>query len=84
MAVAGGKGTLLGPVVGAAIFSLLPEVLRAATSYQWQLLAYGVLLVLVVFFLPRGIVPAIADVRSHTASRTGHPRPKPASRPPRQ
>jgi branched-chain amino acid transport system permease protein len=60
MAVAGGKGTLLGPVVGAALFSLLPEVLRAATSYQWQLLAYGVLLVLVVFFLPRGIVPALA------------------------
>ena len=60
MAVAGGKGTLVGPIVGAVLFTVLPEVLRAATSYQWQLLAYGVLLVLVVFFLPKGIVPSLA------------------------
>jgi branched-chain amino acid transport system permease protein len=61
MVVAGGKGTLLGPIVGAVIFTVLPEVLRAVTSYQWQLLLYGVLLVLTVFFLPKGIVPALAS-----------------------
>ncbi len=63
MVVAGGKGTLAGPLVGAAIFTVLPEALRAATSWQWQMLAYGVLLVLLVFFLPRGIVPALAALR---------------------
>ena len=57
MVVAGGKGTLAGPLVGAALFTVLPEALRAATSWQWQMLAYGVLLVALVFFLPRGIVP---------------------------
>src|SRR5207249_3260084 len=62
MVVAGGKGTLAGPLVGALIFTALPEVLRAVTSWQWQMLAYGVLLVLLVFFLPRGIVPALAGV----------------------
>jgi ABC-type branched-subunit amino acid transport system ATPase component/ABC-type branched-subunit amino acid transport system permease subunit len=56
MVVAGGKGTLAGPVVGAVLFTALPEVLREAMSWQWQMLAYGVLLVLLVFFLPRGIV----------------------------
>ena len=56
MVVAGGKGTLAGPVVGALLFTALPEVLREAMSWQWQMLAYGVLLVLLVFFLPRGIV----------------------------
>jgi ABC-type branched-subunit amino acid transport system ATPase component/ABC-type branched-subunit amino acid transport system permease subunit len=56
MVVAGGKGTLAGPVVGAILFTVLPEVLREAMAWQWQLLAYGVLLVLLVFFLPRGIV----------------------------
>jgi branched-chain amino acid transport system permease protein len=81
MVVAGGKGTLAGPVVGAVIFTVLPEALRAATSWQWQMLAYGVILVLLVFFLPRGIVPAL---RSHTAPRSGHPRPEPASRSPLQ
>ena len=56
MVVAGGKGTLAGPVVGALLFTALPEVLREAMSWQWQMLAYGVLLVLLVFFLPRGIL----------------------------
>jgi branched-chain amino acid transport system permease protein len=56
MVVAGGKGTLAGPVVGAVLFTVLPEALREAMAWQWQMLAYGVLLVLLVFFLPRGIV----------------------------
>jgi branched-chain amino acid transport system ATP-binding protein/branched-chain amino acid transport system permease protein len=56
MVVAGGKGTLAGPVVGAVLFTALPEALREAVAWQWQMLAYGVLLVLLVFFLPRGIV----------------------------
>jgi branched-chain amino acid transport system permease protein len=58
MVVAGGKGTLAGPVVGAVLFTVLPEALRAATSWQWQMLLYGVLLVGVLFFMPEGIVPA--------------------------
>jgi len=67
MVVAGGKGTLAGPLVGALIFTALPEALRAVTSWQWQMLAYGVLLVLLVFFLPRGIVPALAAWRARNA-----------------
>jgi branched-chain amino acid transport system permease protein len=69
MVVAGGKGTLAGPLVGAVLFTLLPEALRAAASWQWQMLAYGVLLVLLVFFLPRGIVPWLAGATS--GSRAG-------------
>jgi branched-chain amino acid transport system permease protein len=68
MVVAGGKGTLAGPLVGAVLFTVLPETLRAAASWQWQMLAYGVLLVLLVFFLPRGIVPAVQALRSRGAS----------------
>jgi branched-chain amino acid transport system permease protein len=59
MVVAGGKGTLGGPLVGALLFTALPEALREATSWQWQMLAYGVILVLLLFFLPRGIVPTL-------------------------
>ena len=60
MVITGGKGTLAGPVVGGLIFGLLPEGLRAAAirpEAQW--IVYGVLMVLVVYFLPRGIVPAL-------------------------
>ena len=59
MVVAGGKGTLAGPIVGAVLFTVLPEALRALTSWQWQMLLYGALLVAVLFFMPEGIVPAL-------------------------
>ena len=61
MVVAGGKGTLAGPVVGAVIFTVLPEALRALASWQWQMLLYGIVLIAVLFFLPRGIVPALQE-----------------------
>src|SRR6185295_10339647 len=62
MVVTGGKGTLAGPVVGGIVFGLLPEILRAAQikpEVQWVI--YGVLMILVVYFLPQGIVPALRD-----------------------
>jgi branched-chain amino acid transport system permease protein len=63
MVVAGGKGTLAGPIVGAVIFTVLPEALRAITSWQWQMLLYGILLIAVLYFMPRGIVPVLAGLR---------------------
>jgi len=62
MVVTGGKGTLAGPVVGGLIFGLLPETLRTLeirAETQWVI--YGVLMVLVVYFLPEGIVPALRN-----------------------
>jgi len=62
MVVTGGKGTLAGPVVGGIIFGLMPETLRAmeiAPEVQW--IIYGVLMILVVYFLPEGIVPALRN-----------------------
>ncbi|HEX7743733.1 MAG TPA: branched-chain amino acid ABC transporter ATP-binding protein/permease [Micromonosporaceae bacterium] len=60
-ALAGGRGTLYGPVVGAFIVSLGSE---AATVYgggtQSRLLLYGIALVLVVLFLPAGLLPTVA------------------------
>ncbi|MDX2202938.1 MAG: branched-chain amino acid ABC transporter permease [Hyphomicrobiaceae bacterium] len=62
MVVAGGKGTLAGPVVGGVIFGLLPEILRGlAIKPEVQWVAYGVLMILVVYFLPEGIVPAVRN-----------------------
>jgi branched-chain amino acid transport system permease protein len=60
MVVTGGKGTLAGPVVGGLIFGLLPETLRsAAIKPEAQWIVYGALMVLVLYFLPEGIVPAV-------------------------
>ena len=64
MVITGGKGTLAGPVVGGLIFGLLPEGLRAAAiAPEAQWIVYGLLMVLVVYFLPRGIVPAFTKIR---------------------
>jgi branched-chain amino acid transport system permease protein len=59
MVVAGGKGTLAGPIVGAVIFTALPEALREVAAWQWQMLLYGVLLIATLFFMPLGIVPTV-------------------------
>src|SRR5918994_4727729 len=67
MVITGGKGTLAGPIVGGILFGFVPELLRAmAFQPEVQWIIYGVLMVLVVFFLPQGIVPAITR---YSASR---------------
>ncbi|MBI3516318.1 MAG: branched-chain amino acid ABC transporter permease [Proteobacteria bacterium] len=61
MVVTGGKGTLAGPVVGGLIFGLLPELLRDVARPEVQWICYGVAMIVIVFFLPRGIVPALTE-----------------------
>ncbi len=53
MAVLGGTGGLAGPVIGAALITLLPELLRFLKDFR--LAVNGLILVLVVLFLPKGI-----------------------------
>ena len=71
MVISGGKGTLIGPIVGGLIFGLLPEVLRAfAIKPEIQWVVYGVLMILVVYFLPNGIVPAVRKWWQHRGETT--------------
>jgi branched-chain amino acid transport system permease protein len=55
MTIIGGVGTLIGPMLGAAILQLLGYTLNATLGAFWQL-AIGILYVLLVMFLPYGIV----------------------------
>jgi branched-chain amino acid transport system permease protein len=68
MLIVGGKGTLLGPLVGAVIFTALPEVLRSIEDYQW--IAYGVILMLCVVFLPKGLAGWLQDFRGRQGKGT--------------
>ncbi|MEJ8823783.1 branched-chain amino acid ABC transporter permease [Variovorax humicola] len=80
MVVTGGKGTLAGPIVGGVIFGVLPVGLRAVAAPELQWIVYGVAMILVVFFLPRGIVPAVSDWWNRkTGSSPRHVRAKPLS-----
>lgn len=53
MAILGGINSLIGPVVGSLFLTLLPELLRGLNDFR--LVVNGLLLVLVVLFLPRGL-----------------------------
>jgi branched-chain amino acid transport system permease protein len=59
MVITGGKGTLAGPIVGGLIFGIAPVILRAYVGPEVQWILYGVLMILIVYVLPEGIVPAI-------------------------
>jgi branched-chain amino acid transport system permease protein len=53
-AILGGVTTPLGPVLGAFVLSALPELLRPL--HDFRLVFNGLIIVLVVIFLPRGIL----------------------------
>ena len=59
MVISGGKGSLAGPVVGGLIFGLMPVFLRPIMTPEAQWIAYGGLLIVILFVLPRGIVPSL-------------------------
>jgi branched-chain amino acid transport system permease protein len=54
MVILGGKGTLVGPALGAVIFTFLPELLREAS--HWRMIIFATILILATLFMPRGIV----------------------------
>lgn len=58
MNVVGGMGTVSGPVLGALLFTVLPETLRGFAEYKEFL--SGALLLAFLVFLPRGLVGSIA------------------------
>jgi len=55
MAIFGGVGQLLGPILGAAVFAYLEELLITRFPYYYMLL-FGVILIVAVLYLPRGLI----------------------------
>ncbi len=53
MIMSGGIGSLWGAVIGAAIFTLLPEFLKFFQDYD--ILVYGAVLMFMMMFLPEGL-----------------------------
>jgi len=56
----GGAGSVLGPIIGAFVISLLSEVVWG-TFLEYHLAALGIIIIIIVFFVPKGITGAIAD-----------------------
>jgi branched-chain amino acid transport system permease protein len=74
-AVVGGMATFWGPVVGAAFLTLLPEVLREVAPLvgiepgPLRLMVNGLVLLVVILFLPNGLVSLPAELRERRAPR---------------
>ncbi len=62
MLVVGGEGTLVGPLFGVALLTLLPTIFQPLALYKT--LAEGALLVLAVRYLPGGIFGTLAHLLS--------------------
>ena len=57
MVVVGGLGTLPGVLIGVVLLGLMPEIMRTAMRHLlvWQELVYGVILIVAMMYMPRGI-----------------------------
>ena len=55
--IAGGSGTLTGPLIGAAIVVVLKNYVSAYIE-RWNMLL-GFVFVMIVIFMPEGLVPGI-------------------------
>ena len=73
-AIVGGIGTLWGPVLGALVLHVLADITRNMFGQLpgINMVIYGVVLVLIVMFLPRGIGGIAASVKSFF-SKKGKP-----------
>lgn len=65
--VLGGIGTITGPIVGAIVVTLLGEVLHYLDAFR--LVAYGLVLVLVIIFMPQGIVGGMQKLMAKLSAR---------------
>jgi branched-chain amino acid transport system permease protein len=78
MVVVGGAGTVYGALVGATVITLLLQLLNnigtmegmpAAAPTVLSYAVYGLLLVLIVLFMPRGLVPSVTGWWERRAAR---------------
>jgi len=73
MVVIGGLGSIYGSFLGAALLTLLPELLRNARDYD--IVIYGGLLMAMVMFMPGGLVrgvPELVRKMARVKGRAGH------------
>jgi branched-chain amino acid transport system permease protein len=71
MVIMGGKGTVLGPALGAVIFTFLPELLREAAEFRMPI--FAAILIVATLYMPRGIIFPLLERLPRRARRAGRP-----------
>ena len=70
MVIFGGIGTMYGPIIGAAIFYVLQDYLIKATPFY--MIIFGVIMVLIVLVMPKGVFGTIESFVSKKREADGH------------
>jgi len=71
MALFGGGGSWLGPVIGAAALSLVNELLSTFVKAELARIIYGSLFIIVIIFMPNGVIEFLGKVRKAPSARRG-------------
>ena len=58
MVVVGGMASVFGSIIGAVLLTALPQAL--ATFEGWETVVFGMILLLCMIFMPKGLVPTLA------------------------
>lgn len=75
MVLVGGQGSLVGPVVGAAFLTLIPEFVRSMAQYR--LVIFGAAILLTMYLRPQGIAGSrmlsrkYSDLKEHDRGQSG-------------
>jgi branched-chain amino acid transport system permease protein len=75
MVISGGAGTLLGPIVGAALVVIMKNVVSAYVV-RWNFML-GAIFVAIVIFMPEGLVPGAARLFRSTVRLMSRSKPAP-------
>jgi branched-chain amino acid transport system permease protein len=70
MPVSGGLYTTAGPILGCFLLRAVEEYLRTTIVYGYMI-AYGLILVVVIMFMPQGILGALKGLARYLAGRLG-------------
>lgn len=60
MSMVGGVASIGGALIGAAVLRIVPEL--GIIPQQWYFVIYGLIIMLVMIFLPKGLLPGIIEV----------------------
>jgi len=69
MVIIGGLASIYGSLLGAALLTVLPELLRAFQDYD--IIIYGLLLILMTMFLPGGLAKGLPQAASYLKTKFG-------------
>jgi branched-chain amino acid transport system permease protein len=67
MLLFGGIGSLAGPAIGSVILVATTELMQSFVSYQ--MLIYAIFILLVLFFLPNGVIGIIENIKARRLQR---------------